>query len=100
MAQAIRVGGASSLSALEKCSNPSPTSRSDSPRSLCELIISATANSAGKVANHLRQGCNGVITHEIMITEMKTDAISRALTARIEIRALISPTGAGRLADD
>jgi hypothetical protein len=64
------------------------------------LIISAIANNAGRVAIHLRQGCKGVIAQEMIITEAKTDAISRAPIARIEIRALISPAGTSRLADD
>jgi len=94
----MRVGAARSRSARKKCSAPRPTSRSDSPRALCELIISAIANSAGKTATHLRQGCKGTIAQEMMITETKTDAISSALTARIEIRADGSWARAGRSA--
>src|SRR4030095_3756752 len=94
----MMVGAARSLSARKKCSAPRPTSRSDSPRALCELIIRAIANSAGRAATHLRQGCRGTIAQEMMITEAKTDAISSALTARIEIRADCSWAGAGRSA--
>jgi hypothetical protein len=64
------------------------------------LIISAIANSAGKAATHRRQGCKGTIAQEMMITETKTDAISSALTARIEIRADGSRAGAGCSAVD
>src|SRR5262245_51700114 len=96
----MMVGGARSLSAPEKCSNPRPTSRNDSPRSRCEFIISAIASNAAIVATHRRSGCKGVIAQEMMITVTKTEAISSALTARIEMRALISPAGAGRFADD
>jgi hypothetical protein len=41
-----------------------------------------------------------MIAQEMMITETKTDAISSALTARIEIRADISRAGIDHSVDD